>query len=319
MEKTSTLRGIAVVSLLLALVSCAPQAFVIRPEMRTASKSGLNLAGKTMGVVYLTSGNESADSFNASLAEGFAARLEEDYFGGHEEIGLFKMPYVKGDYSAKDTLIHLVMESGKDVIFLFDRPELGEPIVGQPLKVSGKARRSPDSAYVSNVAVTFGTKVYVYDSMNKEDKVLAYNGNKSLSTDVYSDGSSTKESISKRSLAAIPDVAYKAGGLAANSFLSGWKQDSFLVVYYDGAESAWNKGAEAAYSFKWDKAITEWLTLTKSKNAEKRACAAYNIALGCFMSGLPDLALEWLDRSDKDMPVSLSKDLRRKIKEYTGR
>ena len=91
------------------------------------------------------------------------------------------------------------------------------------------------------------------------------------------------------------------------------------MIYYDGAESAWNRGAEAAYSFQWDKAIKEWLTLTSSKNAEKRACAAYNIALGCFMTGLPDLAVEWLDRSDKDMPVSLSKDLRRKIKEYSGR
>ena len=30
-------------------------------------------------------------------------------------------------------------------------------------------------------------------------------------------------------------------------------------------------------------------------------------------------ALEWLDRSDKDMPVSLSKQLRDKIKQYTGR
>ena len=107
--------------------------------------------------------------------------------------------------------------------------------------------------------------------------------------------------------------------MAANSFLSTWKQEYFQVIYYDGAEAAWNKGAEYAYSFKWDKAIEEWIPLTKSKNEEKRACAAYNIALGCFMTGMPDLALEWLDRSDKDMPVSISKDLRRKIKEYTGR
>lgn len=320
MKKTSSFKGTALLAALLALASCAPQAFVIRPEMRTASKSGLNLAGKSMGVVYLTNGNESSDQFNASIAEGFATKLEEDYFGGHPEVGLFKMPYQKGgDYSDKDTLVSLVMESGKDVIFLFDLPDLGKPVVGQPLKVAGKARRSPDSAYVSNVSVGFLTKVYVYDSMNKDDKVLAFNGDKSLSTDVYNDGSTSKENIARQSLAAIPDIAFKAGNLAANSFVSIWKQDYFQVIYYDGAESAWNRGAEAAYSFQWDKAIKEWLTLTSSKNAEKRACAAYNIALGCFMTGLPDLAVEWLDRSDKDMPVSLSKDLRRKIKEYSGR
>lgn len=319
MDKTSFFRGITLVSVLLALASCAPQAFVIRPEMRTPSKSGLNLAGKSMAVVYLTGDESRVNQFNASIANGFASRLEEDYFGGHQEIGLFKMEYEKGsDYSAKDTLVHLVMESGKDVVFLFDLPELGAPEVGEPLKLSGR-RRSPDSTYISNVAIPFSTKVYVYDSMNKEDRVLGFNGSKTLSTEVYSDGNTGKDNIAVRSMKAIPAIADKAGSLAANSFLSNWKQDYFQVIYYEGSEAAWNRGAEYAYKFEWDKAIKEWLTLINSKNEEKRACAAYDIALGCFMSGMPDLALEWLDRSDKDMPVSISKDLRKKIKEYTGR
>lgn len=306
---------------LLALVSCAPQAFVVRPEMRTASKSGLNLAGKSLAVVYLTSGEPRSDKFNAALADGFATRLEEDYFGGERMVELFTMPSVSGsDYSAKDTLIRMVMESGKDVVFLFDLPELSEPVVSEPLKVAGSRRRvSADSSYLSNVAYTFATKVYVYDSMNKDDKVLAYNGGKTLTAEVFNNGETPKEQIALRSIESIPDIAGKAGGLAANTFLSTWKEDYFLVIYYEGAEAAWNRGAEYAYSFKWDKAIEEWMTLVSNKSAEKRACAAYNIALGCFMSGLPDLALEWLDRSDKDMPVSISKELRNKIKEYTGR
>ena len=114
-------------------------------------------------------------------------------------------------------------------------------------------------------------------------------------------------------------MGLKAGSQAASSFLSSWVQETFFVVYYDGAEKAWDSAAGHAYSFEWDKAIEDWMTLVNHRNAEKRACAAYNIALGCFMSGLPDLALEWLDRSDKDMPVNLSRDLRTKIKKYTGR
>ena len=304
---------------MLALASCAPQAFVVTPEMRTPSKSGLNLAGKSMAVVYLTGDEKRVNEFNSSIAEGFATRLEDDYFGGDQEIGLFKMGHDKGaDYSAKDTLVRLVLDSGKDVVFLFDLPELGAPDVGEPLKLTGR-RRSADSTYISNVSIPFTTKVYVYDSMNKEDKVLGFNGSKTLSTEVYSDGSVGKDNIAVRSMKAIPAIAEKAGIMAANSFLSNWKQEYFYVVYYEGSEAAWNKGAENAYSFKWDKAIQEWLPLTSSKNAETRACAAYNIALGCFMAGMPDLALEWLDRSDKGTPISLSKDLRKKIKEYTGR
>ena len=219
--KRTSINCIAIVSALLALVSCAPQAFVIRPEMRTASKSGINLNGKTMAVVYLTGEENNASAFNASMADGFATRLEEDYFGGNREIGLFKMPAVSGaDYSNKDTLVNLVLESGKDVVFLFDRPELGSPIVGDPSKVT-KKRPHADSSYVSNVSIPFSIKVYVYDSMNKdEDKVLGFTGSKSVTTDVYSDGNASKEKIAKASLKDIPKMGEKAGSLAALSFLS---------------------------------------------------------------------------------------------------
>ena len=73
---------------LMALASCAPQAFVVRSEMRGPSKSGLSLAGKSMAVVYLTDGNPRDTLFNASAAGGFASRLEEEYFGGKREIEL---------------------------------------------------------------------------------------------------------------------------------------------------------------------------------------------------------------------------------------
>ena len=191
--KTTSIKAIALVSVILALASCAPQAFVIRPEMRGASKSGLNLNGKTMAVVYLTGNENNVNLFNASLAEGFASRLEEDYFGGNREVELFKMPYEPGAvYSSKDTMVNLVLESGKDVVFLFDLPEIGSPIVSDPVKVSSK-KMPADSSYSSNVAMTFNTKVYVYDSMNKNDEVLGFTGNKSVATEVFSDGKTSTD------------------------------------------------------------------------------------------------------------------------------
>ncbi|MBR4756078.1 MAG: hypothetical protein IK076_03985 [Bacteroidales bacterium] len=315
--KRTSIRGIAFAAALLALASCAPQAFVIRPEMRGASKSGLNLNGKSIAVVYVTDDNPVHNDFSASMAGGFASRLEEDYFGGAQAIELFKMPYEPGvDYSNKDSLVNLVMESGKDVVFLFDVPGLGAPVPGEPIKVSGK-KASEDSAYLSKVKIPFSTKVYVYDSMNKDDKVLGFTGNKELSSDIYTDGKQSKNTVASAALEEIKKLGDNAGYLAANTFLSSWIQEVFYVIYYEGAEKAWNKAAASAFEFKWDEAIEGWITLLGSKSSEKRAWAAYNIALGCFMSGQPGLALEWLDRSDKDYPVSLSKSLRSKIKEYT--
>lgn len=306
------------VAALLSLVSCAPQAFVVSPEMRGPSKSGLNLAGKSMAVVYLTDGNPRDTLFNASAAAGFASRLEEDYFGGERAVELFTARGGDGtDYASKDSLQSLVMETGKDVVFVIDIPELGIPTVHEPIKVTG-GKVSVDSSYVSAASVPFTTRIFVYDSMNKEDRVYGFAGGRTFSVDVYSDGKASKEVIAKSVWKNISSGAERAGYSAAGTFMSTWKQDDFFVVYYDGAEEAWNKGAEFAYSYKWKEAISQWTTLLKCKSGEKKACAAYNIALGCFMCGQPALALEWLDRSDSYTPVSLSASLREKIKKYTG-
>ncbi len=307
-----------VVAALMALVSCAPQAFVVSPEMRGPSKSGLNLAGKSIAVVYLTDGNPRGEAFNASAAVGFATRLEEDYFGGDRVIELFSARGGEGvDYASKDSLVSLVMETGKDVVFLFDVPELGVPDVKAPMRNTGKDVPA-DSAYVSVATVPFTMKIFVYDSMNMEDRVFGFAGGRSFKAEVYSDGKKTDGSIVNEVWNNIASGAENAGYVAAASFLSTWKQDDFYVIYYDGSEAAWDKGAEYAYSYKWDEAITQWTSLLKSRNSEKRACAAYNIALGCFMCGQPALALEWLDRSDSYTPVSLSRTLRSKINQYTG-
>ncbi len=314
MKKSSLL----VATALFALVSCAPQAFVVSPEMRGPSKSGLNLAGKSLAVVYLTDGNPRDTSFNASAAAGFASRLEEDYFGGNRAVELFTAEGGSGtNYSSKDSLQSLVMETGKDVVFVIDIPELGIPAVKDPVRATGR-NLPADSSFVSIASVPFSTRIYVYDSMNKEDRVYGFAGKRNFSVEVYSDGKVTKDEVTRKVWTNISAGAERAGYTAANTFVSTWKADDFYVIYYDGGEDAWDKGAEYAYSYKWEDAINQWIKLLKCRSDEKKACAAYNIALGCFMSGQPKLALEWLDRSDSYNPVSLSTSLRHKINQYTG-
>jgi hypothetical protein len=316
MKKTSVL--VLASAAILALASCAPQAFVVSPEMRCPSKSGLNLAGKSMAVVYLTDGNPRSEAFNASAAAGFAGRLESDYFGGAQEIELFTARTGDGvEYASKDSLVSLVLETGKDVVFLMDIPELGIPAVKDPVKVVGE-KMPADSAYISTASIPFTTKIFVYDSMDKEDRVRGFSGTRSFNVEIYNDGKTSKEQIIGKVWKNVDSGAEKAGFAAAASFLSTWKADEFYVIYYDASERAWDTGAEYAYASKWKEAIGQWMTLLQCSNTEKKACAAYNIALGCFMSGQPALAIEWLDRSDSYMPVSLSTNLRTKITYYTG-
>ena len=50
--------------------SCAPSRHAVQVEMRYPSRSGIELAGKIVSVVYLTDGNKEGDEFNANLAVG---------------------------------------------------------------------------------------------------------------------------------------------------------------------------------------------------------------------------------------------------------
>ena len=69
-------------SLALMAVSCGPSRHAIHLEMRYPSKSGLDLAGKVLSVVYLENDNEQGNLFNESMADAFAYNLERDYGTG---------------------------------------------------------------------------------------------------------------------------------------------------------------------------------------------------------------------------------------------
>lgn len=292
---------------------------MVESEVRGASASGLNLNRKTMGVVYLYGENPTDSAFNRAFSSGFASELESDYFNGEQVIDIFSMPYVSGsDYTAKDTLVNLAMDADKDVIFLVSKPDLGNPNVGAPVKDAARITRSKDSSYISHVTIPFDIRVFVYDTQNKEDRVFGFEGSKMLETTVFSDGNASDEEISAKAMKNVSDFAERAGSLAAKSFLSTWVNEQFYVIYYSASESAWNNGAEHAYRFKWKEAIDDWIPLLKAKSNEKRACAAYNIGLACFMLGQPKLAVEWLDRSDSYEHISLTDNLRKQIEHYTG-
>ena len=263
--------------LLLGVVSCSPQAFSLAVDLRQPSRSGLDLAGKSFAVVYLQNGDEKVGQFNTNFANGFAEKLDDEYFGGHAKVSLYTIDKREGDkYASRDSLVNLVMDVNTDVVFLVDTPFFG----------TQQGENLP-----------FSVNVYAYDSMNRsEDKVYAYSGNNEVAVKDWE------------------TACHKAGYEAGNIFAPQWETERFSVIYFDSG-GLWEKAAVAASEFNWSEAIECWLQLAGTDNVMKRSCAEYDLALGCFMQGQYELALEWLDRSDADMPVSTSKSLRSKIKE----
>lgn len=265
----------------LCLTSCSPQAYTMYLQTRQPSESGVDMDGKTMAIVYIEDGSSRDSLFNNCVADGLASGLEKEYFGGEAAVDLFSI-VSKDDYTSKDSLARLLLDMDVDVLFLLDRPQFSDAV-----SETGKVRTT--------------SRLYVYDSMDREDVVRHLNATYNLtSVDVNQLCFSTE--------------AQKFGTSFSKKFLNTWADDFLTLVYYDSDK--WTKALAYSENMEWDKAAELWLQLVNSsKSPVAQSCAAYDLALACYMQKEYRLALDWLDQSDKLNPLSLSKSLRKRIQD----
>ena len=303
---------IPLLSLALLAVSCGPSRHAVNVEMRYPSKAGLELSGKTLAVVYLENGNHSSNLFNEGMADGFAYALEQDYGTGEGSIGVYRMRAQKASkYSSRDSLLNLLVDTGSDVVFLFDTLKLGTMTIGGASKVASAA--SPDSSYLNVGDVRFSMAMYAFDAMDDTEQVHTFTGTSNANPHAYSDGSLSSTELFRKAQAGMLDEGWQAGRQVAASFKSEWKHEQYSIVYFDNEK--WYKALDRAEAYDWKGAMDMWMTLLSTNDMLRRSCAAYNIATACYMLGEYDLAVEWLDQSDKDNKLPYSDALRKRITE----
>jgi hypothetical protein len=268
-------RFISISILAVLLVSCGPSRHAIHVEMRHPSRSGMELAGKIVSVISMDGEDERENLVCGNMADAFAKALEEGYGTGEGSVGLFCVDR-NSDYTSRDSLVSLLMQTGSDVVFLMDVSSSGSMTsAGLPVKVS----------------------IYAYDAMDKEEKVKHFTGTKVLAA-------STDEGL--------VEEASKTGKLVADPFESQWKQEQYSVAYYDTAK--WYESVIRAEQYDWKGAMDIWIELLDTRDLMKKASAEYNIAVACYMMGDYYLAEEWLERSDADNKLpTLSDGLRKRI------
>lgn len=304
------LSSVCPAALLLAqcvLTSCDPQAFSMNVEMRYPSKSGLDIVGKSVAVVYLEEDHEKDSVFNANVANGFASAIEKEYYGGEQVLNIYKIDKnPDGRYDTVDSLANIVMSTGEDVVFLFDAPEFGS------MSLTDKTPTATDTAMYYTATLPYKVRLYAFDSMGKVDTVYSWAGSRTLSKTIAADVYTSRSDVSAKVWTMLDKHAENIGEMSANIFKPEWKSEQYTLLYYESSQ-AWDTASEYAYDFKWKEAIETWMTLVNTNNLKRRSCAEYDIALGCYMLGDNELALKWLDASDSDYPVSLSKGLRKRI------
>lgn len=293
----------------LCLASCEPEVFSMLVDMRQPSKSGLDLSGKTVSVVYLDDLSGRDTVFNAMVAEGFSKALEEDYFAGKEAINIYRMEKdMAGDYASKDTLVNAAVRSGDDVIFLFDSPSFGDLSISEKTAVANASE--PDLRSV-RVTAPFKLNMYVYNTMG-EDTVKTYRGSSSIAQQVFCKQNDSAEDVEQALWGSLGQIGENTGKKSAGNFLSTWETESFYFYFYDYNDS-WVKATQAAFEYRWHDAIDSWMELLDTKNLTKRAAAEYDIALAFYLLGDLNLSQAWLNRADEDSQLPLAPVLRRRI------
>ena len=291
----------------LALAACSPQTLTLSVDMRHPSKSGLDLAKKTMSIVYMDD-DKPDTTFSNGVASALARSLEEDYFGGNEAIGVYKIPT---DSVSLDLMHRLVIDTGDDVVFLLGPPSFGEVALSENVALQQPV--SVDSAFIAQAQIPYAAKLFVYDSMDKEDRLQVFRGNSILRTQVYSSGVTAPEFLKDKALESKELGAELVGKQISNRFVPTWKTEAYSLYYFEGWDDDWVQAAYLASEMEWKKAADIWMKKIGDNSYTKRACACYNTALAFYMMGDLNLATKWLDRADQFGTPSLSPGLRKRI------
>ena len=291
-------------------LSCGPSRHAVQVEMRYPSKAGIDLVGKNVSIVYLSNGDKTSDDFSCHMADGFAYALEDEYGTGEGSVPVYVMEREDGlDYSSRDVMCDILMDTGGDVVFLLDTVSLGQMKVEGMTRVSSPV--SADSSYLSIGNMPFKMKMFSFDAMDKTESVKKYGGSSSAEPIVYSDGKDSSSELFLKAMAALPDAAWEVGNEIAGSFRSQWKHEQYSLAYFD--TETWYSALDKAEEYDWKGAMDIWMSLLDTKDMLKRSCAEYNISVACYMLGNYELASEWLDRSDKDNLLPFSEAMHKRI------
>lgn len=298
-------------ALAFSVVSCGPSAYMLDVEMRQPSATGVDIVGKTVSVAYVDNGVGTDSLFAAGMSSAFAAEIEKTYFGGDSLITLYCIEQQPGiDYSDKKSMTDLLVDTGSDVLFLFDAPVFGEGEIDKTSEGVPEHRTAAGK-------IPFSVQLNVYDSMDKRDTVLRFTGSSvaEVSADV---GDTVSDDgtlfILKSGLGA---VAERVGTASGEKFAPRWKQEQ--IIFFLFGSQAWYDTYFYVNQYEWQKALDSWMSMLDTENYEKKACIEYNIAAACYILGRYDLASEWLELSGTHFDLSpYTGYLKEKIEKKAG-
>ena len=293
---------------LLATLSCTPRIFFIDVEVKQPlTTKQIELNDKRFAIFFNIEDANYRDSvFLSEIAMSMAAHIEAevdiqmDYvpvFLTREALGFEDMKQVLEEQGVFDIEYMIQIDSNR----FGDYEWQGADYLNREYKVD---------YYSVHFLREYSYKVNLYKSATPfagylDELLFEFNI-------VTRDRNTIRDEISSEVDLLVP--VYVSGGKEiANQLLPVWKMEQRQIYVLEN-NTKWTTAYKLASGFKWEAARTSWINMMSDEeimnNAVHRSCIASNIAVACEMLQDHDLAIEWLDVSDKLYKLSTTPGIR---------
>ena len=154
-------------------------------------------------------------------------------------------------------------------------------------------------------------KLNVYDAVTVK-KVATITGVDTMYVEVMNNEAVRLLTIKDGVISTANDIIPALGKKVAADFVPTWREERRFLYVYPGGR--WINAFVLASNFEWEKAMEVWMAELETKSAEKKAAAAFNIAVACEITEKLDLVEEWLNYAYKQYPLQSIESYRKRIR-----
>jgi len=280
-------KSLSLLAILILATSCSPLLYEMAVDIREPAAFPVNLEEKSVAIYIASSeqGSYSDSLLKVNFASGIASGLESKLGLSEEAV------YIYNHYPSEDSVVtmeyiqSLSRQADSDIVILIDRVSVSDFSRVENLAMgSNRDIQYMYASFSSKISIYDGVTATIVAKVDQKDTVYW-----ELLTKSDLNITSSKEGVEK----VINMVAPRVGRDIAARFFPSWVTEHRHLFVFSG-DPLWERAYSNALAFDWDKAIGAWLRETDNTNKYRAACAAINIAVGCEMTGRPELALEWL-------------------------
>lgn len=304
-----------VIAVALIASSCGPILQTISIETKTPAKYDVKLADKNISVFttidhnvqrYQIEGFIMNDStLMVEFSKGFARQIEASLQYPTSTIPVYNHFLPESFMPDSAYIINLARQTSSDILIIVD----GVTVQMPTLKTQ---RINAAIDYPSKIMVMPAAyKLNVYDAVTVK-KVATITGVDTMYVEVMNNEAVRLLTIKDGVISTANDIIPALGKKVAADFVPTWREERRFLYVYPGGR--WINAFVLASNFEWEKAMEVWMAELETKSAEKKAAAAFNIAVACEITEKLDLVEEWLNYAYKQYPLQSIESYRKRIR-----